>query len=606
MKLPRCGILILALTVVVFVVLLFGSHGLAHKSTSQSPEKSLDIERYPDEPLELVDVRIGLKSVKSEIRSKSRFNNYEGLDNTKFSEQGDWHKRVSLTLRNVSDKPVIGLRAYLYYKAAGSGQLFRLPLEFRKDLEKKPLEPGTELDVKVDTYLWPVITNLMKEQGEDPDLASVTLSVESVMFTRDSQWSKGRLLHRDPYSPDVWKTKEMDNNPGQTNRPYQFDETHLTLADARSVRKFSHANKAFKFLTAGARSLPAAAQPVEQCVGYGGYFDPICPENSACHQFDDMASGYAGTYSRVTVQGVCEQRPPVEQGGVTCTTIRTHSKLQHDSNCVCDADGDGYQSTGCGGQDCNDSNPDINPGVEEVCDDGIDNNCDGSRPEVYECDWWECPQTCLGDIDYCTYPQTGCPPNAQKSGNCCYQSIWSPIVIDVVGNGFNLTDPANGVNFDLDSNGLKERLSWTALQSDDAWLALDRNGNGLIDDGRELFGNFTPQPEPPAGEQRNGFLALAEYDKPGYGGNADGKIDARDSMFNLCRLWQDTNHNGVSESSELHTLRELGLATLDLKYKESKRTDEHGNQFRYRAKVQDIRGAQLGRWAWDVFLFSGH
>ena len=62
------------------------------------------------------------------------------------------------------------------------------------------------------------------------------------------------------------------------------------------------------------------------------------------------------------------------------------------------------------------------------------------------------------------------------------------------------------------------------------------------------------------------------------------------------------NHNGVSEPGELHKLKDLGLKLIELDYKTSKKTDEYGNRFRYRAKVKDMHDAQLGRWAWDVFL----
>jgi hypothetical protein len=234
-----------------------------------------------------------------------------------------------------------------------------------------------------------------------------------------------------------------------------------------------------------------------------------------------------------------------------------------------DSDGDGYGvGAECIGDDCDDSDPNVT-----TCGGGTAGHCGG-----------DCAPRCAEVQAYC---DTNCE---------CY----TPIIIDTAGDGFHLTNGAGGVNFDIDNNlSTLNRLGWTETGSDDAWLVLDRNGNGMIDNGAELFGDRSPQP---FSTDANGFLALAEFDRTINGGNGDGVIDSHDTIFNSLRLWTDTNHNGVSEAGELHTLPSMGVGRIDLAYKKSMRRDRYNNVFRYRAKVYGTDGAQLGRWAYDVFL----
>jgi len=183
----------------------------------------------------------------------------------------------------------------------------------------------------------------------------------------------------------------------------------------------------------------------------------------------------------------------------------------------------------------------------------------------------------------------------------------SPIIIDTTGQGFQLTSAEDGVIFDISGTGHPVLIAWTVPKAGNAFLALDRNHNGKIDSGKELFGNFTAQPPCPDGGRTclNGYRALAEFDKPENGGNGDGIIDSRDAVFSHLRLWIDQNHDGISQPKELHTLPELGVYSLALHYEEEWLNDEFGNLFHYKAAVNpdSLDGTSKdGRWDYDVFF----
>ena len=121
---------------------------------------------------------------------------------------------------------------------------------------------------------------------------------------------------------------------------------------------------------------------------------------------------------------------------------------------------------------------------------------------------------------------------------------------------------------------------------------------------QQLFGNYTPQPH---SATPNGYAALAVYDQPDHGGNGDGVIDQNDQIFSSLRLWLDDNHDGVCQPGELYTLPQLGVFSISLDYSLSKRTDDFGNVFRYKTRVnQGIHKGNdpVDRKAYDVFFVT--
>jgi hypothetical protein len=169
----------------------------------------------------------------------------------------------------------------------------------------------------------------------------------------------------------------------------------------------------------------------------------------------------------------------------------------------------------------------------------------------------------------------------------------SPIVINFDSRGYVLTGSNAPVEFDISATGQQWRIGWTAAEADEAFLALDRNGNGVIDNGAELFGNATPLKN--GALARSGFHALHEFDD-----NHDGMINSSDGIWSQLLLWRDWNHDGLSQPWEITLVSASTLAAIDLAYHWTGRRDSFGNTFRYESRIVTANGRQ--RPAYDVYF----
>lgn len=532
---------------------IFSNSLYAVSATQQQQERLLH--RLPfakGEPIVITDIKVNEQIVSFD---------------QKFVADDNWIQRTVISVKNRSDKRILYFSVDFFFPPPPGSQsllsVFNLSYGNHAllwDHSPTPTErliglaPGETADIYLNGRQYENFRRFIADIG-NPNAKRVDLRFSHIIFEDDTMWDMQGPFWRDPKDPSKWIATEEPPSQVRSARAGRF------LASITSAGGRSTPNTNGRSTSRFARQWLSSSN-LEQFSQLEGLLVPASYRAARVAPFDSPSECYrqqTPTWQTCSIGAQC--RTPKD---LTDTVSGGFKFIQGNQICT-DVMGDS-----CG------------TGLTTIATQCIFSGGGGGGEE--------------GD------PQ--CDPHCVDEYVCLEGEVcgYSPILIDVLGNGFRLTDGAGGVDFDFDDDGVAGRLSWTAPGSDDAWLVLDRNDNGFIDGGSELFGSTTLQPAPPAGENKNGFLALAEFDRSVNGGNRDGRIDKRDAVFQFLQLWQDTNHDGVSESSEMHSLLSLNVKAIDLEYKQSRKVDEYGNQFKYRAKVYDKRGASVGRWAWDVFL----
>ena len=272
------------------------------------------------------------------------------------------------------------------------------------------------------------------------------------------------------------------------------------------------------------------------------YYCKTGAENSTYYNYKNIKELADKDYDYIAENGFITQIPTVENG---CAYL------------YCMGNTSGYDSV------YHEYSTQENPRVIETFTTDKDHNC------IYSYKCKSCASVSVGNKARKLLYTDEC----KVSNNCTTIYHYSdPIVLDLKGNGIKFTNINNGVMFDINGDGKQDKVAWTAEQKefDDAFLAIDKNGDGQINNIKEMFSDTDGY--------ENGLKQLEEYDE-----NGDGVIDADDAIYSKLRLWADMNKNGVTDSGELKSLAEMGVTEISLSYntKQSKdninKKDEFGN-----------------------------
>jgi hypothetical protein len=588
---PLFRLLFASLVLATAVVLLFkGASDPIHAQQSPSAQQERQMENTVPKHVPL-DIKV----------TKEKEKNWKDLKND------NWAQDFELEIKNTGDKPIytFGLTLYFDVPTDVATESIETISYGRPEISDPKVKP-TEEDIPIkpgESKVFKIHPGVVRawEKGRREKGRRLPTTVRIVFY--QMTFGDGTGLMFDKALPYPYRKSSQFFKPGtrqqtalrrETRRSTPSREvgaqtTKTSSTGGLSAGKFLFAHSASTLSRTATEPLESCQSPCEprtgnlvvKCYGCSAQNDPMydpagpCVSLSVTERECTVPETGEPFNCPVVTPIICESEPPPPPPGPTPTPTPTPSCTS------CETD----EQCGCGGLHCN-LNLDFCVGNYYYgCDEHFVDDC-----------LWEGGMVPAGTCD-CVWPEDGDDCSHPEAGGCWRDS--SPIIVDITGDGFRLTSAAEGVLFDFFGNRKLKKLSWTAIDSDDAWLALDRNANGRIDNALELFGNVTPQSR---STEPNGFLALADFDRPSRGGNADGVIDSHDVVFGWLRLWQDTNHNGFSEPHELKTLNALGVESISLEYLESRRRDQHGNVFRFRAKVYGVDKKDLGRWAYDVFL----
>jgi hypothetical protein len=157
----------------------------------------------------------------------------------------------------------------------------------------------------------------------------------------------------------------------------------------------------------------------------------------------------------------------------------------------------------------------------------------------------------------------------------------TPIVLDLNGDGVQTLSIAAGVQFDIAADGSAATTGW--VSSADGLLVMDRNADGSINDGSELFGSATTLAD--GSKAANGYVALGEMDA-----NRDGMVSSLDAGFDKLQVWVDANSDGVSTGGELKSLTDLGISSISV-VAERNISKDNGNIVGLTSSYQTTDGA---------------